>query len=193
MGDAYALDDVPRTTTAGEKVQCHPEVLVLYRGDVVRLEPPSSVAEPFRERLQRFERAVSEIGVAVYGRAPSRIVHAGTYACREVAHREQRLSEHALGNAIDVTGFRFGALSKEATKTSVLPSKLRGPFLITITKDWHADPGASDVARKHREFFDRLAAVLREQQLFRGVLGPGDPNHQTHLHLDMAPWPHERL
>jgi hypothetical protein len=190
-GDAYPLDELDRNVGEGGAPSCKPEELVLYRGDTVKLEPPSSIAVPFRERLQRFERAVTELGLAVYGRAPTRILHAGTYACRRVGHRDYRLSEHALGNAIDVTGFRFPALPKESTAS--LPKKLRAPFVVTVSRDWTpADPHA-EVAAAHARFFEQLAALLRERDLFRGAIGPADPNHETHLHLDMRPWPYRRL
>ncbi|WP_027349452.1 extensin family protein [Halotalea alkalilenta] len=39
----------------------------------------------------------------------ARIDHLGSYACRNVYHREQgRLSEHATADALDVSGFRLG-------------------------------------------------------------------------------------
>jgi hypothetical protein len=191
-GDPYALDEFPRNASPDERVECHPELLVSYGGAQVKLEPPARIAEPFRERLQRFERVVSEIGIAVYGRAPSRILHAGTYACRQIAHRQERLSEHALGNAIDVTGFRFPALA-EPTATFELPSRLRAPFAVTVARDWNGKEREGEAARRHRQFFEALARTLRERPLFRSAIGPADPNHQTHLHLDMAPWSYVRL
>jgi hypothetical protein len=190
-GDPYALDALPRNAAPDAGVECQPELLVSYRGEQIQLEPPARIAEPFRERLQRFERVIGEIGVAVYGRAPTRILHAGTYACRQIAHRQERLSEHALGNAIDVTGFRFPAL-KAASGTSELPPKLRAPFVVTVARDWDGK-ASSEESRRHRQFFEALARTLREQQVFRSAIGPADPNHQTHLHLDMAPWSYVRL
>jgi hypothetical protein len=191
-GDPYALDELPRNATPDAGIECHPELLLSYRGDHVKLEPPARIAEPFRERLQRFERALSEIGVAVYGRAPSRIMHAGAYACRQIAHRQERLSEHALGNAIDVTGFRFPALAA-SNETFELPARLRAPFVVTVARDWNGNDSGGEAAGRHRQFFEALARTLRERPLFRSAIGPADPNHQTHLHLDMAPWSYVRL
>jgi hypothetical protein len=191
-GDPYALDELPRNATPDGGIECHPELLLSYRGDHVRLEPPALIAEPFRERLQRFERAISEIGVAVYGRAPNRILHAGAYACRPIAHRQERLSEHALGNAIDVTGFRFPALTKSHGAFE-LPPRLRAPFVVTVARDWNGNESGGETARRHRQFFEALAQTLRERPLFRSAIGPADPNHRTHLHLDMAPWSYVRL
>jgi hypothetical protein len=57
-----------------------------------------------------------------------------------------------------------------------------------------AGSAATDaVALKHHEFFRALETALRQSDVFRGMLGPADPRHTTHLHLDMGPWPYERL
>lgn len=201
-GDSYELDSVPRSATSSEPgITCHPELLQVYRGEAVRLEPPVSIAAPFQPRLARFEALVTEVGVRVYGRAPSRILNAGAYACRAVEHRQGRLSEHALGNALDVTGFRFPPLPA-AAKTDggapaaprpALPRALERGFTLTVARDFGGGGRDDEAAQKHREFFQALVAALRQQNIFRGMLGPADPRHQTHLHLDMGPGSYERL
>jgi hypothetical protein len=119
-----------------------------------------------------------------------------------VEHRPERLSEHALGNALDVTGFRFPALPPDALSaggggsaaTSELPPALKRGFTITVTRDLASPPRSADLAsRQHREFFEQLLAELRRARIFRGMLGPSDPRHQTHLHLDMGLASFERL
>lgn len=183
-GDEYALDAQSRSGA------CHPEALISYRGTWLKLEPPSAVAVPFAARLERFEEKLAALGHRVYGRAPSQILHVGTYACRATENHAARLSEHALGNAIDVTGFRFPALTQPAPE---LPPQLRGAFTITVLRDYLPPEKPSATSAVHQRFFALLAAELREHELFRGVIGPPDPDHRTHLHLDMAPWPYERL
>jgi Extensin-like protein C-terminus len=193
---------VSRLAPRDGRVPCHPELLQTYRGARVRLEPPLTLAAPFQERVARFENLVAEVGLRVYGRAPSRILNAGAYACRAVEHRQQRLSEHALGNALDVTGFRFPPLPKPETASaaggsalrSSLPRALERGFTITVARA-HATTDATEDATtlKHREFFDQLRGGLRDAGIFRGMLGPSDPRHATHLHLDMGPWYYERL
>jgi hypothetical protein len=200
-GDPYELDEVSRAPSdSARPPACEPEKLRIYRGAHVRWEPPVTLAPPFEERVARFERLVAEVGERVYGRAPSRILNAGAYACRAVEHRPDRLSEHALGNALDVTGFRFPALPPDAlatagtATTSGLPPPLRRGFTITVTRDLAAPPRSADLAsRQHREFFEQLLAELRRARIFRGMLGPTDPRHQTHLHLDMGLGSYERL
>src|SRR5579863_5981433 len=101
--------------------------------------------------LKRFGVAVTELDVF------------GAYSCRTVDNLAgQRLSEHAFGNAVDVSGFGLANGRK-----------------IVIVRDWkRADT--------------QEAAFLREAQggacgLFTTVLAPGaDPFHYNHFHLDLA-------
>lgn len=194
-GDAYELDDSSRASTEA----CHPELLRVYRGQRVRLEPPITVAVPFEAPVARFEELVAEVATRVYGRAPTRILNAGAYACRAVEHRQERLSEHALGNAVDVTGFRFPALTAPQTAGGAgagapeLPKALQRAFTITVARDYPGPSSSAKVPPEHHRFFRELAEALRQSSTFRGMLGPADPRHATHLHLDMAPWPYERL
>ena len=193
VGESYALDAVDRTPRANSGPRCHPESLIRYRGMWLKLEPPSQVAPAFAPRLEQFEEQLVQIGQQVYGRAPVKILHVGTYACREVADRTARLSEHALGNAIDVTGFQFPALPAASVKTSPLPPRLRSAFTVTVFRDYVPPERPSAISDVHQRFFAQLRRVLNERELFRGVIGPPDPAHRTHFHLDMAPWPYRRL
>jgi len=191
--DPYALDSVARTPPASGP-RCQPESLVRYRGMWLTLEPPSNVAPAFAPRLERFEELLVQIGQQVYGRAPKRLLHAGTYACREVADRSARLSEHALGNAIDVTGFYFPALASDRKGTNAeLPARLRAAFTVTVFRDYAAPVRSTPVSQYHQRFFALLRQALSDRDLFRGVIGPPDPAHLSHFHLDMAPWAYRRI
>lgn len=204
LGDPYELDDLERSGP----LECHPERLSSYGGTRIKLEPRASMAQPFKVRVARFESLVAELGQEVYGRAPIRILNAGAYACRRVEHNQQRVSEHALGNALDVTGFRFPALPPPAARPTdarpsdpdvarrpgSLPKKLTRAFTLSVLEDYPQDaPATDEVARKHHEFFEKLARALRASNLFRVAIGPPDPRHRTHLHLDMAPWTYRKL
>ena len=192
-GEEYELDAIDRSASANQGNPCHPERLAVYRGTWLRLAPPSAVAAAFAARLERFEVALAQMGHQIYGRGPSQLEHVGTYACRAVEQRTTRLSEHALGNAIDVTALRFPALSAEQSRTSTLPPELRRSFTVSILRDYLPPARSTAVSERHQQFFALLRGELREHELFRGVIGPPDPDHRTHLHLDMAPWPYERL
>ncbi|HKO49395.1 MAG TPA: extensin family protein [Polyangiaceae bacterium] len=191
--EPYPLDTVDRSPPANRGSRCHPESLIRYRGTWLKLEPASEVAPPFAARLERFEELLAQVGQQVYGRAPSKILHVGTYVCREVVDRTARLSEHALGNAIDVTGFYFPALPPASAKTSQLPPRLKAAFTLTVLRDYLPPQQATPVSDRHQLFFTRLSQSLSGGDLFRGVIGPPDPAHRTHFHLDMAPWPYRRL
>lgn len=91
------------------------------------------------------------------------IMSMGSYACRGInGMAGARLSEHAFGNAIDISGFR---LSDGRT--------------ITVVRDWYHGDQASE-------------AFLRDVHSgacgdFTTVLGPGyNIFHYNHIHVDLA-------
>ncbi len=93
----------------------------------------------------------------------TRVLHLGTYACRNIDHRAGgRRSEHASANAIDIAGF-------------VLADGQR----VTLVDAWDGP----DV---------RKAAFLRAVRdgacrFFDVVLGPDyNDAHRDHFHLDMG-------
>lgn len=152
--------------------------LVDYDGDVVPYHRPLEVNPFFRERLQQFEIVVHEVAVEVYGRPPAAIRHFGAYNCRRVRGKP-KLSEHAFGNALDVSGFEFEP-----------DPRGKGPapqgFRISLLEHWRARSG---VERHHAHFLRRLAEELaRRPDIFRGMLGPGAPGHDDHFHFDVGPY-----
>lgn len=86
----------------------------------------------------------------------------GTYSCRNIGGGESgRLSEHALGNAVDVSGF-------------VLSDGRR----ITVLNNWNS-------GGREQEFLRRLHQSACRR--FNTVLGPDyNQAHADHFHLDMA-------
>ncbi|HZP19589.1 MAG TPA: extensin family protein [Bauldia sp.] len=84
---------------------------------------------------------------------------AASYDCRSRDNIQgARLSEHAFGNAIDISAFRVGKRWIEVGNKANSADDER--FLQTV----------------------RLAACKR----FTTVLGPGEPYHDTHFHLDIG-------
>lgn len=184
-GDSYLLDGLPRDL-ASETDTCPEVELQSYRGDLFRFVPNLRVAEPFAERLRRFEQITAAVSRQHYGRAPVHVLNAGAYVCRPVAHRKSRLSEHAFGNALDLTGFEFSAVPNCKVIFPTLPSRLCRRFTVHVS-DRSADP--SDTASAmHAAFWRDLVKRLIDDGTFRSVIGPSDPNHRTHYHLDMAPY-----
>ena len=103
-------------------------------------------------------------GREILGSPVVRVESMGTYACRNVvgARTSNRLSEHALGNAVDVSAF-------------VLADGRR----ISIERDWrNPDP---DV----RAFLQTIRASACKR--FGTVLSPDyNAAHYNHLHLDLG-------
>lgn len=186
--DPYALDHLSRSADRDERgrLQCPELDLVTHKGEHVRYHKSIRVNDFFRERLVRFEEVVARVGEEVYGRAPSRIVHYGTYNCRTIRHRKYRLSEHALGNAIDIAEFRFDAAPRDKRKEA---RDFPGAFRVNVERHWEGEEGKN---RTHSVFLKTLVNELRNDDVFRGMIVPPARGHKNHLHLDMGRWSYLR-
>lgn len=183
---AYPLDSVSRTVPPRGKLQCPDVEIVRYRGDVIRYHKPVRVYVGFAERLRRFEEVVRDVAIEVYGRAPRRIRHIGTYNCRRIRKWPTFLSEHALGNGIDIMGFDFGRARGRAERKRAPRKRLRRAFRVRVLRHWQAKRG---VAKIHAEFLRRLTEKLvAREDIFRVLLGPAYPGHKNHFHFDCSPW-----
>ncbi|MGD9739602.1 MAG: extensin family protein [Bauldia sp.] len=106
--------------------------------------------------------AVQPAAIAWFGQPISGIRQMGGYNCRNVMNDPaNELSEHAFGNAIDVSGFVL-ADGRE----------------ISVRSDW------SGGTREERLFLRDVTYTAC--QYFKTTLGPGYPQHDDHLHLDLA-------
>lgn len=179
---AYPLDRMKRSS--GRSAAACPKLeLRKFGGDSLRFEPAARVVEPFRKRLMELERIVKEVSRRVYDRPPSAILVAASYGCRSVRGKQRRLSEHALGNAIDIKGFRFAAVSGPSSRG--LPDALKQAFDVRVDQHWKAR--GSSVRRRHARFLEELTSALLERDTFRTLLGPAHRDHSDHFHFDMAP------
>jgi hypothetical protein len=182
-GDGYALDAISRDLPEGASAGCPEGVpFLVYRGEVIPYRNPVPVAEAFVPKLRAFERIATELARKHYGRAPDRMVHYGGRVCRTVRGSGARLSEHALGNAIDLSGFEW----KRASVQSNVAAAFVRPFRVSVLEHWNAQPGSE--GEVHRRFLRELVERVIEEDLFRGVIGPGREGHANHLHFDAAPW-----
>ncbi|MEZ4265630.1 MAG: extensin family protein [Myxococcota bacterium] len=185
--DSYPLDDVSRQVEARGRLRCPDLGLAPYRGDVIPYHSPIKVHPAFKERLQRFEAVVRDVAIEVYGRAPRRIVHIGAYNCRRIRAYPTLLSEHALGNGIDIAGFDFARLPRGEAAPEGLPRALTRPFKVRMDEHW--DGGRREAAKLHQRFLHTLAKRLTARRdIFRVLLGPAWPGHHNHFHFDMAPY-----
>jgi hypothetical protein len=183
---AYPLDDISRTLAPGEKLPCaRGELeLVSYRGERLRYQKPLRIHPAFKAQLSAFEALVEEVAIEHYGRAPRRIVHLGSYACRTMRRYPDWVSEHALGNALDVAGFDFGPLPRGAARSD-LPRPLMRAFEVRLERHWEA----TGKNAPHAAFLRALAErVIARPDIFHVVLGPAWPGHKNHFHLDHAPY-----
>ncbi len=181
--DDYPLDSQERVVGSRGKLACPEVETVVYKGDLVRYHRPVRVYVHFRDRLRKFEQVVRDVATEVYGRAPVRIHHLGTYVCRRMkGDYKDFISEHAFANAIDVAGFEFRGASK--AERAAAPKGLRGGFTVTVDRHWRGGTGKAEVhARFLRLLIERLAA---RADVFRVMLGPGYPNHDDHFHFDAS-------
>lgn len=177
----YPLDGVSRHISHSKgKVSCPEVPLRVYRGTHARYQKAMRTNVYIVPQIAKFEALVDELSVKYYGREPQRIVHLGSYNCRESRGRRPRLSEHALGNAIDISAFRFRRAPRKVR--SQLEPSLRRPFTVSVLRHW------SDDTSVHGCFLRELVSEVMRRKIFRSVIGPGNPKHDNHLHLDMSPW-----
>ncbi|HEY3496923.1 MAG TPA: extensin family protein, partial [Polyangiaceae bacterium] len=185
-GDEYELDSVERWMPEGERATCDRSALVSYPGTTIRYQGAVLVRPAFKERLARFESVVAEAAREIYGREPRRLRHYGAFSCRSTRNRSRLLSEHALGNALDVVGFDFGPATKATPLSPGLPPALKQSFQVRVARHWAAEAGTSAT---HARFLRLVTERLRERDdIFRSMFGPGHGGHDDHLHLDVSPW-----
>lgn len=186
--EPYALDDIGRSVEVKGPMRCPIVPLEVHTGDAVRWKTPLKVHPAFAERLDAFEAIVVRVATQVYGRAPTRITHLGSFNCRRIRRYPDLLSEHGLGNAIDVAGFEFPALSRVAAKSSDLPRALKRGFKVTVLDHWDGGKEGSPAAL-HSRFLHALTDALQARpEVFRVMLGPAYPGHKNHFHFDCAPY-----
>lgn len=180
--DSYPLDDIPRTVPVKGPMHCPEIALMSHPGGAVRWASPLQVNAQFDKRLSLFEDVVKTVAERVLGRAPKQLTHFGSFKCRRIARYPDLLSEHGLGNGVDVSGFVFPALTKEQRKVSKLPKRWQGAVTVTVLSDWTKDSPSG-------EFLRALTAELEGRpDIFRVMLGPAYPGHKDHFHFDVAPY-----
>ncbi len=137
------------------------KVSAVTRGRVV-VGPSATVNCPMTAALESWmTNAVQPAAMAWFGEPVVEIRQIADYACRRRNNEKRaKLSEHAFGNALDISGFR-----------------LAGGRQITIKRDWRGEINARSFLR------EAFAAACHQ---FKTVLGPGVRNHSDHFHLDLA-------
>lgn len=181
---AYVLDGVPRLLRIGTtQSPCATTGLTPYFGRQIRFNGAAVVNPAFRDHLERFEEVVREVALGAYGRVPVRILHRGAFACRSRRGQPLWLSEHALGNALDVSGFDFGPSDDSSSLTRGVT---QAAFRVSVRRDWQGKGDA--LGSRHSRFLRSLIArLVARSDVFRGIITPVDRLHGDHFHFDMGP------
>src|SRR5262245_3871777 len=129
----------------------------------VTVNPGPTIGCPMAAALDAWlTRSVQPAALAWFGLTVVEVQELDAYACRPVNNIPgEKLSEHAFGNAIDIAAF-----------------KLATGRLITVKRDFRFGD------RRARGFLREILAAACAQ--FKTALGPGEPNHEDHFHLDLA-------
>jgi hypothetical protein len=144
---------------------CGIDEAVKLRGVALPLNRPLLLACPTAVSLADFEsQVVIPAAQANLGHPVKTVTSAGSYDCRgQRSDHPERLSEHALGKAIDITGFTMDDGSK-----------------ITVLQNWSGKDAKA-------AFLHQVAAGACK--LFSVVLTPkSNKLHRDHLHLDNGPY-----
>lgn len=147
----------PEGCGVDQAVRVHQSALAWNRSDVMNCQ--------LSARLWDFETGVVQpVAQRTLGQPVRKMLNAGSYSCRgERGGRPERLSQHAFGRAIDVTGFELA----DGTTVSVL-------------RDWRGSGEKS-------EFLHQVAKGAC--QMFSVVMTPNrNAEHRNHLHLDIGPY-----
>jgi hypothetical protein len=189
---AYALDGISRFLVRGDtQLACRSHGLFSYFGKQLRFGGAVVIHPAFRDRLERFEQIVSEVAQATYGRRPLLIRHRGAFACRSRRGQPSWLSEHALGNAIDVAGFEFGpALAGAEAVPEGTPASA---FSVSVARHWRSSNENATEERHARFLVSLITQLVARGDVFRGIITPADAAHEDHFHFDMAPRSHIQL
>lgn len=167
LGVQFRPWDAPERSIGG-RTPCRVQdgVAVRRGASGVRYSKAPLVSAAFAVRLARFETIAQEEARRAFGRPIVRIEHLGSYVCRSVAGAPGVPSQHAFGNAIDVSAF-----------------VLRGGRRIVVARDYPRAGAATQ--RPGARFFRDLVGRLRDERVFGSVLTPDyDARHADHLHLD---------
>lgn len=128
----------------------------------IRVGPSATLGCPMATMLEDwFRTAVQPAAMAWFGAPVVQIKQLSNYACRSIdSIPGKQLSEHAFGNAIDIAAFTL-ANGRE----------------VTVKRGWRG-------ARDEQGFLREVEATACET--FKTTLGPGEPYHGDHFHLDLA-------
>ena len=140
----------------------YPLKVSAFEDGSVRVGPTAMLGCPMTTMVEEWmQNAVQPAAMAWFGAPVVEIKQLSNYACRTIdSIPGKQLSEHAFGNAIDIASFT-----------------LANGRTVTVKSGWRGAPDEQ--------------AFLREVEAsacgtFKTTLGPGEPYHGDHFHLDLA-------
>ncbi|HEX2881486.1 MAG TPA: extensin family protein [Polyangiaceae bacterium] len=166
-GVQFSTAELPVHRRKKNTFECGTPQAVRYRrgpGDI-RYNSSPILSCPMALALARFEPVIQEEALRHFGSRVRRIVHVGTYSCREMAQYPGWVSEHSYANALDIKDF-----------------ELHNGRTISVLRHYSAsrDPRAS-------EFLHTVLHRAYHENFFSVALGPDfDALHRDHFHLDQA-------
>ncbi len=143
---------------------CAIDTPVVANGLAGAFATPAMMSCAMADRLMDFDQhLVQPTAQQLFGLKVALIRHLGAYACRlEASGRHDRLSQHAYGRAIDISGFTLSDGTRIDVEKDWTRGDARGRFLHAIAKGACA--------------------------YFSVVLTPSyNDLHHDHLHLDIGP------
>jgi hypothetical protein len=152
-----------------------PHGVVVSKGPTgITYAPPLVIDCSLAAELPSIEARIQQSAEAHLGSAIRGVTTLGSYNCRPVRGGfREHLSEHAVGNAIDLAGF--------------IPRRGRA---VTVVRDYR--PLEDVPSSAQGTFLRALYRSLREEGGLSHVIGPETRlDHRDHLHLDRGePWWH---
>ena len=168
-GVEFSSSRIPVHENKSGDFMCGAEQIVRYtRGpEKIRWRGSPKMTCAMALALARFETAIQEEAVEHLGARVAKIVHMGTYNCREMAEYPGWVSEHSYANALDVKAF-----------------VLANGRQVSVLDGWKA---TGKRGQAERDFLEALGHRAYDERHFSVVLTPAfDRLHRNHFHLDLA-------
>lgn len=130
--------------------------------EIAKLEPAATLACPIVSALDQWEsEGIEPAALRWFGSPVTEIHQIGSYSCRDmIGSGTDHISEHAFGNALDISGFT-----------------LANGRTITVKGGWHGTPNEQGFLHD---------VQLSACNIFVTVLAPGyNPEHHDHIHVDL--------
>jgi hypothetical protein len=204
----------------------HPYKVSEFPQSHVALSKPTTMACQMIPALDRWVKdVVQPSAMQHFGTYVTEIETAGSYSCRRI-NGSYSMSEHAYGNAMDVSGFKLADGRRVKVGQGFieppLPFRMSAQDLPIRSRQAYVPPVSIDEDSIHEEWEEKVLEALEKTDrnpsasyrtasnnftpppsdnqdiafldevrsgacsTFATVLGPGQADHEDHLHVDLA-------